>query len=408
MAPPRIGHVGAVDFCIIGGGIVGLTIARELRRREPTASIMVLEKEARLGEHASGRNSGVLHAGFYYAPDSLKARLTARGNRLLREFCDEAGVPVRSCGKVVVAQRPEDLPRLDELARRGRLNGVELEVIDEAALRDLEPMARTIDKAIWSPTTGVADPFEVLSALLRNLRENGVEVRTSSPVLSAGPGRVVTADEVITTHHVVNAAGLYADHVAGWFGFCDDYVVMPFKGLYWYGNEQAPTFRRHIYPVPDPRNPFLGVHFTVTPGGGVKVGPTAIPVLWREAYSGLSRIEGDEVREVARNFPRFLKSRHHNVPSLIRAEVPKYSRRYLIGKAKALAPSVVPGQFTVKGRPGIRAQLLHKATGQLEMDFLVRGDSRSTHVLNAVSPAWTSSMAFAEHVLDGMASRHVV
>ncbi len=296
----------APDFAIIGGGVVGLTIARELSRRHPRARIAVFEKEPHLGQHASGRNSGVLHAGFYYAPDSLKARLTARGNHLLRAFCAEHDVPVRSCGKVVVASSPDQLPALDELVRRGTANGVRLETVDERGLADLEPLAQTVERAIWSPDTGVADPRAVTAALQRDLTERGVTIRTSTPVTRPPDAG-----------HVVNAAGLYADRVAQWYGFCDDYVMMPFKGLYWYGNDRAPRLQRHVYPVPDPRNPFLGVHFTVTPGGGVKVGPTAIPVLSREAYSW--GLRADEAREVAAAFPAFLRGGHHDVPALIRS-----------------------------------------------------------------------------------------
>ena len=370
------------DFAIIGGGIVGLTIARELAMRG--GGVTVFEKEAHLGEHASGRNSGVLHAGFYYAPDSLKARLTARGNQLLRAFCAEHDVRVRSCGKVVVASTPEQLPALDELVRRGTANGVRLETVDERGLADLEPLARTVDRAIWSPDTGVADPKAVTAALQADLLARGVQILTSTPV-TAPPD----------AGHIVNAAGLYADRVAQWFGFCDDYVMMPFKGLYWYGTARAPHLQRHVYPVPDPRNPFLGVHFTVTPDGGVKVGPTAIPVLSRESYNGL---RADEAREVLGNFPAFLRGGHHDVPALLRSELPKYSRRWLEHQARALVPSAAG--FTIKGAPGIRAQLMHRTTGRLEMDFVVRGDERSTHVLNAVSPAWTSSFAFARYVVD--------
>ena len=373
------------DFAIIGGGIIGLTIARELAIRG--AEVTVLEKEPGLGMHASGRNSGVLHAGFYYAPDSLKAQLTAHGNRLLRDFCAEHDVPVRSCGKVVVATNDDQLPALDELARRGQANGVRLEVIDEKQLADLEPLARTHERAIWSPDTAVADPKAVTAALREDLLNHSVELRTGTPV--TGPP---------DAGHVVNAAGLYADKVAQWYGFCDDYVMMPFKGLYWYGDAHAPHLQRHVYPVPDPRNPFLGVHFTVTATGGVKVGPTAIPVLSREAYS--MTVRRDETREVLGAFPAFLRGGHHDVPGLLRSELPKYSRRWLVHQARELVPTAQG--FTVKGAPGIRAQLMHKATGRLEMDFVVRGDERSTHVLNAVSPAWTSSLAFAQYVVDGI------
>lgn len=388
------------DYCIIGGGIVGLTIARELAVRFPERRILILEKEAHLGEHASGRNSGVLHAGFYYAPDSLKARLTARGNQLLRGFCAENGVPVHSCGKVVVAADASELPRLDALMQRGVANGVELELVDEAGLGRIEPLARTVDRAIWSPTTGVADPQSVTDALRTDLLRRKVLIRTNTRVLGRKGSMLVTSGGAVQAGHVVNAAGLYADTVANWFGFCDDYVVMPFKGLYWYGTRSAPRLSRLVYPVPDPRNPFLGVHFTVTASGTVKVGPTAIPVLWREAYRGLTRFRLDEVQAVAKSFPRFLRSDEQDVAQLIRTELPKCSRRHLVKQAQRLVPTARPEDFAVRGKPGIRAQLMHKATGRLEMDFLVRGDGLSTHVLNAVSPAWTGSLAFAEFVVD--------
>ena len=340
------------------------------------------------GPAGSGRNSGVLHAGFYYAPDSLKAQLTARGNRLLRDFCAEQDVPVRSCGKVVVATHADQLPALHELARRGQANGVRLEVIDERQLADLEPLAQTHERAIWSPDTAVADPKAVTAALRRDLLARGVIIRTST--------RVTRPPDA---GHVVNAAGLYADRVAAWYGFCDDYVMMPFKGLYWYGEARAPHLQRHVYPVPDPRNPFLGVHFTVTAGGGVKVGPTAIPVLSREAYHWT--LHPDDAKEVLTSFPAFVRGGHHDVPALLRSELPKYSRRWLEHQARLLVPSATG--FTLKGAPGIRAQLMHRATGKLEMDFVVRGDERSPHVLNAVSPAWTSSFAFAQYVVDRVA-----
>lgn len=391
-----------VDYCVIGGGIIGVSLAREIARRAPGSAILLLDKEPGLGRHASGRNSGVLHAGFYYAPDSLKARLTAWGNHLLRTFCTEHGVTVRACGKVVVADHEDRLPDLDRLLERGRANGVRLEVLDEDGLRGLEPLARTVGRAIWSPDTAVADPGEVMAALQADARAAGVRIMTGVRVIAATDGVVATDRGRVGAGHIVNAAGLYADVVGRWFGFCDDYVMLPFKGLYWYGAASAPALQHHVYPVPDPRNPFLGVHFTVTPAGGVKVGPTAIPVLWREAYAGVSRFDLAEAGQIVGAYPRFVRSEHHDVPTLIRSEVPKYSRAYLIRQARKLVPRARVQDFPVKGRPGIRAQLMNRRTGALEMDFVVRGDGHSTHVLNAVSPAWTSSLAFAEYVVDGM------
>jgi L-2-hydroxyglutarate oxidase LhgO len=393
------------DVVVIGGGIMGLATADALLATDPGAFVVVLEKEDHLGEHASGRNSGVLHAGFYYAPDSLKARLTRRGNVLLHEFCQGHGVAVRRCGKLVVAQAEADLPALDVLAERATANEVPVEVVDEARAGELEPLARTVGRALWSPTTSVASPQAVLDALAARVRARGGEVLLGTTVTGARPGRVGTSTDLWHVGHVVNTAGLQADRVGRWFGMCDDYAMLPFKGLYWYGSWEPGRLQRHVYPVPDARNPFLGVHLTVTVDGRVKIGPTAIPALWREDYGGRAGFSRTDLAEIARLYPRFLRSPHHDVPGLIRAEVPKYSRRHLVAQARRLVPSVRAADFTERGRPGVRAQLLHLPTRRLEMDFVVRGDEHSTHLLNAVSPAWTSALAVAEHVVTEMMVR---
>lgn len=391
------------DLTVIGGGIVGLALADAWLERNPDSNVVVLEKEDRVAQHASGRNSGVLHAGFYYAPDSLKAQLTRRGNALLREFCAEAGVPVRETGKVVVAQSAQELQALDELARRGKANGVELEMIDEADLAILEPLARTVERALWSPTTAVASPTAVVEALAQRVRTRGGRIEFDAAVTKAVPGYVETTRlGRIATGHIINAAGLYADRVAHWFGVGTEYRMLPFKGLYWYGNWPAGRLTRHVYPVPDPRNPFLGVHLTVTVDGRAKIGPTAIPALWREDYGGIRGVRATETAEILRTYPSFLLSKHHDVPGLMRDEIPKYRRNHLVNQARALVPSVDPRDFTERGRPGVRAQLVDVAQRKLEMDFVVRPGERSTHVLNAVSPAWTSSLAVAQHVIDAI------
>ena len=391
----------SADLVVIGGGVVGLALADAWLARYPGESVVVFDKEKHFAAHASGRNSGVLHAGFYYAPDSLKARLTRDGNRMLREFCLERGVPLRETGKVVVTTSEDQLPALDMLFERGRANGVTLEMVDEAGIRELEPLARTVGRGLWSPNTAVSSPAGVVVALAQRVQERGGRVVLDSPVTGAGRGWVMSAMHGrIATGHVINAAGLYADEVARWFGFGEDYRMLPFKGLYWYGSWEPGRLQRHVYPVPDPRNPFLGVHLTVTVDGRAKIGPTAIPALWREDYGGVGGFRTREVWDVVRTYPRFLRSRHHDVPGLIRTEVPKYSRARLVRQAAALVPSVRPEDFTIKGHPGVRAQLLHVPTGRLEMDFVVQGDGTSTHMLNAVSPAWTSSLAVAEYVVE--------
>ena len=394
----------SVDLAVIGAGVVGLAIARQWVSEHPRDRVVVFDKEPHLARHASGRNSGVIHAGFYYAPDSLKARLTRRGTVLLHRFCDEHRVPVRRCGKVVVARDTTDLPRLDELLRRAGANDVPVEMVDEAGLADLEPMARTTQRALWSPTTSVADPTTAVEALAEDSWRKGVRILLNAPVTDARPGSVTVAGTTWSCGHIVNCAGLQADLIARRFGMCDDYVIIPFKGLYRYGNWPQGRLHRLVYPTPDPRNPFLGVHATVTVEGRVKIGPTAVPALSREHYR-LRDLRPRETPGVLHGLSRFLRSTGHDGPALVTGEVRKYSAHALAHDAAELVPTIRARDFREVGRPGIRAQLVRKADGGLEMDFVLRGDRQSTHVLNAVSPAWTSALAVAEHVTADIRAR---
>ncbi len=391
------------DVAVVGGGIVGLAVADAVLAARPQASVLVLEKEPALAAHASGRNSGVLHAGFYYHPDSAKARLTQRGNQLLREFCAERGVPLRESGKVVVATGPDQLPGLLELHRRGAANGVPLELVDPAGLARLEPLARTHELALWSPTTAVAEPGSVVRALAARVTERGGRVRLASAVLGAGPGWVETSEGRVDVGHLVNAAGLQADRVAHWFGVGREYRMLPFAGRYWYADPGALPLRRLVYPVPDARFPFLGVHLTVTVDDRVKVGPTAIPALSREAYDGLGLRR--ETAEVLRTLPLFLAGQRRGAPRLVATQLPTLSRRWLLAQARSLVPAAHEGLFRERGRPGIRAQLLDLRTHRLEMDFVVRPGPGSTHLLNTVSPGWTTALAMAEELVAELAGR---
>ena len=386
------------DFGVIGAGIVGLAMANRILQINPNATIAVFDKEAAVGEHASGRNSGVLHAGFYYSPDSLKAALTRDGNKLLRDFCAEEEIAVKETGKVVVAQNSSEVAALQELHRRGKANGVVTELVTPEQLAELEPLAKTYEWALWSPNTAVANPLAVTQGLANKVVREGTTLNLGHEVLRTLPNRIITSLGNYSVGHIINCAGLYADKIAKQFGYCDDYAMLPFKGLYWYGNWAPGTLQRHVYPVPDVRNPFLGVHLTVTIDGRAKIGPTAIPIFSRESYAGFGGLSPKEVLNIVGIYPKFLSSKHHDVLGLIKTEMPKYSQRHLVSQAKALVPSVDPKDFKLRGKPGIRAQLLDIKNKKLEMDFVVRGDENSTHVLNAVSPAWTSALAMANHV----------
>jgi L-2-hydroxyglutarate oxidase len=393
-------NVVTTDFLVLGGGVIGVCVARELARRHRGLSVTLIEKEQAVGLHASGRNSGVLHAGFYYSADSLKARFCRDGNLALRGYIKSKGIPLNECGKLVVARSAQELPQLDELLRRARANSVAVEMITATQARAIEPRALTHERALWSPTTATADPVRVIAAMREDAEREGVRVLTGARYVSSGGGLVSTTAGDFSAGYVVNCAGLYADRVALDFGFSQDYRILPFKGLYLYSDEPSGAFRTNIYPVPDLRNPFLGVHFTVTADGHAKIGPTAIPAFWREQYSGLSRFKPFEFAEILWRDLGLFVTAGFDFRRLAVEELRKYSRPHLTRLAAELASGVRASDYTRWGKPGIRAQLMNVRTRKLEMDFVLEGDSRSLHVLNAVSPAWTCSLPFAEHVCD--------
>ncbi|MFT4627206.1 MAG: L-2-hydroxyglutarate oxidase [Myxococcota bacterium] len=386
------------DLLIIGGGVVGLTVALAARRRWADARVTVLEKEPMCGLHASGRNSGVLHAGFYYTADSLKARFSRDGRAAWVTWCAARGLPVRACGKLVVARAPADLPQLDLLLARAAANGVRLEQVSEAEARAIEPRVRTQARALWCPDTAAVDPSAVVAELVREADRAGITVRTGV-AWRGWDGRTLTTDGPIDAGVVVNCAGMYADRIAHAHGLAHDLRLLPFKGLYLYGDTEAQPLACHVYPVPDLDMPFLGVHWTVTPDGRSKIGPTALPALWREHYGGLAGFDARELADVvgrqARLFAGSVSFRRLAVHELLKSR-----RAALIREASRLLDGVDPARFRTWGRPGIRAQLVDTRTNALVMDFVLRSDERSLHVLNAVSPAFTCALPFAEHVVE--------
>lgn len=393
-------HTSRCDIMVVGAGVIGIGIGREMRARWPDAVIVVLEKEQTCGLHASGRNSGVVHAGFYYTADSLKARFTRDGNAALREYCREKGLLLNQCGKLVVARTVADHPQMDELLRRGAANGVVLESITEAEARKIEPRVKTCERAIWSPNTATADPAAVIAAMRADAEREGVRFALGTAFRRRHGNEIETSQGRWSVGYIVNCAGLQADRIARQFGFSQHYTILPFKGLYLYGDEPAGAFRTNIYPVPDLRNPFLGVHFTVTVDGHAKIGPTAIPALWREQYAGLSGFSLQDLAEIAHLQARLLFSAGFEFRRLAWEELAKNDRSHLVALAGQLAEGVRVGQYRRWGRTGIRAQLLDTRTRKLEMDFVLEGDDRSMHVLNAVSPGWTCAIPFARHVAD--------
>ncbi len=393
------------DFLVIGAGIIGLSTALELKQRFPDASIIIIEKETGPGLHASGRNSGVLHAGFYYTADSLKAKLCREGNAAWRSWCEEEGLTINRCGKLVVARDESELVGLDELFRRGSVNGVELEMITATQATDIEPMVNTYERALWSPTTATINPVEVVTSICDKIKVQGTGLLTDTAYLRRDADRVVTSRGLFSAGYVINTAGLYADHIALDFGFSTDYRILPFKGLYLYANDKGLQLRTNVYPVPDLNNPFLGVHFTVTAENRTKIGPTAIPAFWRENYSGLTGFNLGELITIAGIDIRLLLSNDFGFRDLALKEIQKYSRMKLVKLAGSLIKHINQEDFTVWGKPGIRAQLYNTRTRTLEMDFRFEADDHSLHVLNAVSPAFTCAIPFGRLLVDEIESR---
>lgn len=392
-------HIKA-DFLIIGAGIIGLTLAWNLRKVYPYKKIIVIEKEKDIGAHGSGRNSGVLHAGFYYTPDSLKAKFTKQGNFELTKYCEEKGLKINKCGKVVVAESEEDFENLFELKRRGDKNGVELQLIDEKELKEIEPNAKTYQYALWSPTTSTVDPSEILTSLKKDLELSGVDFYFNTPYQSnLDSNSIIAGDKIFTAEKIINAAGLYADKIAKDFGFSKDYVIIPFKGIYLEHTGDKKFISCNIYPVPNIKNPFLGVHFTIKVDGTIKIGPTAIPCFWRENYSGFERFNLKEFVEIFK-WESLLFLKNSGFRRLAFEEVKKYIKSYLLKEASRLVKQFPAKEFNKWGTPGIRAQLLNVKTLKLEHDFIIEGDKNSVHILNAVSPAFTASLPFTRYVIE--------
>src|SRR3989338_1022285 len=389
------------NYFVIGAGIIGLTVARKLNQRYPATQITLIEKEPDVALHSSGRNSGVLHAGFYYTADSLKAKLTRDGNAAMRKYCQQNGLRINECQKVVVTQTPEELPALFELQKRGKTNGVDVRMIDENELAEIDPNARTHQYALYSPTTATVDPIEVNQCLKNELIKKGVRIYFVESYLKRISGnKIQTSKRVIESKRLINTAGLYADRIARDFGYSQDYTIIPFKGIYLkYSREDKPV-RTNIYPVPNLKNPFLGVHYTITVDGAIKIGPTAIPAFWRENYSGLERFDAREMVEIVAREAQLFLLNSFGFRDLAFEEIQKYNRSYFANLAARLVKSIDVKGFQEWTRPGIRAQLVNTRTLKLVMDFVVEGDELSTHILNAVSPAFTCSFPFAKMIVD--------
>ena len=400
-----VGESQHADFLIIGAGVVGVSIARELRRRYG-GRVLVIEKESSAAQHASGRNSGVIHSGVYYKAGTLKARLCVEGNRRMRAYCEGKALPMNTRGKVIVAKSSADHASLDELHRRAQANGVRASLIDAAQLHELEPHAKTVDRALFVEETAVINPRTVMETLVKDAVQEGVEFEYNRAWRGfTDSGSIMTSRGPLSYGHVVNCAGLYADRIAHACAVGTDYRILPFRGLFYRLHPQSQVqVRGNIYPVPDLRNPFLGVHFTRRPDEETIIGPSALPLLGREQYVGLKGANWREAVMLGRYLSRLLLSNPDHFRAIAWKEFVKMSRGGFYRDAAGLVTGLAQQDLMPGHHAGIRAQLVHVRTAKLLDDFVVEPGPRSTHVLNAVSPAFTCAFPFAEFVVQNLKS----
>jgi len=387
------------DVLIVGAGIIGLSIGIALLQAEKGLRVLIVDKEPAAGEHASGRNSGVLHAGFYYSPDSLKAKFCREGNLELRKLCRENSIPIQECGKVVVSRNSEEDGRLDLLYSRGLSNGVELELLEKTELSKYEPLAITHQRFLWSPNTAISDPRAVIKAMVSKFEGLGGKLSYGQRIEFQRTQDGVSAKK-IRAKYVINSAGAQSDRLAEELGLAKRYAMVPFMGVYRAVSSDYLPLKRLVYPVPHPINPFLGVHFTLTLDGKVKIGPTAIPILGREQYSLFEGWSLSDIGQAITATRALIQGESHKFGEILKSELPKLRESSLVRESALLVPEAISIRKWQKKPPGIRSQLVDIKTGKLEQDFIVENFQNSTHILNAVSPGWTSALPFGRWVAE--------
>ncbi len=393
------------DITVIGGGIIGAATAMRLAKTYPNLKIGVVEKERAVAGHQTGHNSGVIHSGIYYAPGSLKATNCVAGSKELMAFCDENEIPYELCGKLIIATSQEELPRLDELFRRGTANGVPgLEMVDATRLREIEPEASGL-RGLLSPATGIIDYTQVTKAYVTQLQRHGGEIifnaRVNSIEQRGNRTHLMTTAGEVETRYLINCAGLYADKVATMMGLDVDIRIIPFRGEYYFLKPEARRLVKGlIYPVPNPEFPFLGVHFTRSIHGGVEAGPNAVFALAREGYTKSAINPKETVWSLSYGgfwhmARKYWKTGAHEVYR-------SFSKKAFTQALQRLVPAIREDDLQTGGA-GVRAQAVDR-TGKLIDDFRIVEGHNSVHVLNAPSPGATASLAISAGIL-GMAEK---
>lgn len=394
------------DLVIVGGGMVGLSLANQILERGISKSICILDKEKELGLHSSGRNSGVLHAGIYYKPNSLKAKVCISGAKRLKEWIKDRKLPLNNCGKLIIPQSEDLDHQLDELLKRGRANGAKVELINDKEIYDFCSYAKSASgRAIWSENTSVVNPKSVLYQLEKELIDRGVTILKSQKNLDFKVHNkyISTSKTKINYGHLINCSGVEAAQIAHKFNVGKELYIIPFKGIYWQLKKSSSIkISTNLYPVPDLNMPFLGVHFTPNsnPLGNVSIGPTATFTLGRENYNGL---KGIEILRSIRNLGTIAKLYYSNKGGF-RGYIHQQSLQnfpfLMINEAKKIIPKITLYDIEPSKKVGIRSQLYNSSANKFEDDFICKNGYQSTHVMNAISPAFTSSFSLADLILE--------
>ena len=390
------------DFAIIGSGIIGLTLAFKLKQKFNNSKIVIFEKEPNSISHGSGRNSGVLHSGIYYEPGSLRANLCVTGVKELKEYIKSENLWINECGKLLLPTSEYSYSNLENLFNRAKKNGVEINKIKNEEIKRIEPNTNCqFEYGLHVPFTSVADPKEVSKSLIKNLKKMNVEINYNSKILKINEQKLFTQNNTIEAGHIFNCAGLFADEIAKNSNLEFRYSFLPFKGKYWKITNKSFKLNHLVYPIPDLRYPFLGLHSSHNRHGDFYIGPSSTPVFGREQYNG---ILGDNLKEsisLIFNFSKKIIFNENKLRTLALQELSLLTKRGFFNQIKKMFNNINPDDLELSDQKvGIRSQIFDPQSKNLVNDFVVINQKNTTHVLNAISPAWSASFAFADHLIN--------
>lgn len=389
------------DIAIIGAGIVGVTLGLAVLESNPNFKVTLFEKENDVGLHASGRNSGVIHAGFYYSSESLKAKFCHQGNIELRKFCSENKLQIRESGKIVVARDEKDVQILEDLSNRAQKNGVDVELLDISKLADYEPLARTFGKFIWSPATAIGDPKSVITAMRNVFLRRGGKLVLGEKVKKLSSDTVeFESGSRSDFQFCFNASGSGALRIAQNCAVGLDLGLLPVLGGYISIPAEKIPLRTLVYSTPHPLSPFLGIHFTLDLNGRIRIGPTAIPVFGPEQYSFRDQVRVQDSVKSMQALGTYIAGDPVDSLKNLSLQLSQRSISQMVAAASKLVPNLPSSKDWIRGKAGIRSQLVNLKTKKFEQDFIVEKSNNVVHVLNAVSPGWTSAIPFSRWVVS--------